>query len=153
MHWPFQPPYAVTSSMPTQHLLVNGCWNTGVHCCEVIIKSCCEVQWHKRKDHETSQQEQLHIQKITKPLNTSSTNQRSRNLSTPAPQTAPLLLVRILPQENRSWLRALGPVQNLDSATAKGELLFSSVRPLTLIYGHWLCFSSNMHHILAQHMF
>ena len=35
----------------------------------------------------------------------------------------------------------------------KGELLFSSVGPLTLIYGHGLCFSSNMHHILAQHIF
>ena len=37
--------------------------------------------------------------------------------------------------------------------TSKGELLFSSVGPLTLIYGHWLCFSSNMHPISAQHMF
>ena len=34
-----------------------------------------------------------------------------------------------------------------------GELLFSSVCPLTLNYGHWLGFSSNMYHILAQHMF
>ena len=29
-HWPFQPPYGATSSMPAQHLLVNGSWNTGV---------------------------------------------------------------------------------------------------------------------------
>ena len=35
----------------------------------------------------------------------------------------------------------------------KVELLFSSVGPLTLIYGHRLHFSSNMHHISAQHMF
>ena len=27
-HRPFQPPYAATRSMPAQHLLVNGCWNT-----------------------------------------------------------------------------------------------------------------------------
>ena len=37
----------------------------------------------------------------------------------------------------------------------KGELIFSSVQwsTLTRIYGHWLCFSSNMHYILSQHMF
>ena len=29
-HRSFQPPYAFTSSMPDLHLLVNGCWNTGV---------------------------------------------------------------------------------------------------------------------------
>ena len=34
-----------------------------------------------------------------------------------------------------------------------GELLFSSVGPLTLIFVHWLGLSSNMHHILAQHPF
>ena len=28
-HLPFQPPLAATSSMPAQHLLVNGCWNNG----------------------------------------------------------------------------------------------------------------------------
>ena len=35
----------------------------------------------------------------------------------------------------------------------KGKLLFTSVGPVKLIHGHWLCSSSKMHFILAQYRF
>ena len=43
--------------------------------------------------------------------------------------------------------------QTWTPAVWKGELLFSSVGPVKLIHGHWLCSSSKIQHILAQYRF